>query len=1476
MSSLGTATIDIVVGVKGIQQGTRQLMNLFQMIRKETARTAAGAMHLRREMGKIGQVNTGELTKGLRSSRTAMQSFGKEANASLTQTGYLAQQAGVAIAALGTAILGTLTLVTKIGAEFEQAFTNAASIAFDFGDGIGVVRAQSESLETSIRDLAKATEFTAVEIANASQQLALAGFSGQEIVANLDSIVNLASATNTELSETAKIVARISRAFDIDATGIKGLADDLTAVATNANVTLASLGEAFKKVAPIAAAFRLNIQDVNAAIGVLGDAGIEGSIAGTGLSRFITEVTEKRAELEEFLNAVGRSFDEIDLSKNDLEDVVRVFEELIDAGQVSGDIAFQLFDQRSARAFTSLVNQGADAVARLRKEQEDSANINETIRNFRLDTITGQFKILVSQLTEFAIAVTESFAQPLTQALSVLGSFVSALSRTVAASPKVTAAIVAVAAGIGALTLALGAAVAAAGTFIIVMSAVNAAVVLSGGTALTAAGAFTVMWAAITGPVGAVLAVIALVVAALAGIAAQAGLVTGVFDVFTMKSFVETQNDINRSMQEFNKLTKEANTNFAKLRNLASLTKREIDELADDSSGGFFGLNAFEKGTQVLQASLDTVQTDFKLAEENSTKFAVGAAMAFEAIAGPINTISKLTTGIDLTGEVAKFSREAIGNLQAYRDEELKVRNAIAENNNKIKMAKLAYDLLGKSVTGITATKQNLRDSLEAEERERTRIINLINEENAKQGEGSAQVKERLNQELAFSERRAEKYSEALNLAEEVLKMGENEKKAYEENREALKSNIVAVRELAAAEIARGNQVDQTNEKIRQSYFDSAKESEKLFTEFFKDDTTEGASKFFDVLDKGTEVAMSIENTLSSISARRLEAQRQIKNINEAIAEKMKDQQWFAKSGLEIASMQLEKKKLEAQLAREGIDETKQLERRAQLAENLSFQLERQVIASRQLIEARKEDFKVQLTESDLDDQILENARKRKEAIDEISQAYKTLEQQAGSVAAVEQEVLDLRADLARREADPDQAGSEQVQSLRKEIAAKERILQIVKQITAEDLDQEEAMKLVNQLYDQQFDKIVDIAGLEEELAELTRKKGTALEEELRLIDKKLEKEQKSLDLQIKALETNLEIGGMTAEEEKDTNKRIKLLKERKKVNEQIAQDEKDSAKETAQEKVDAYNEEVALKKAIREKDIEEEFRIKREQALREADERAKRAGLEKASAEDIANVEAEIHEERMKREEEISGKKEDNAKKQADDVAKSSNKVAEESNNIQGQILNKLAGQVTNLKQAAELMAYMRRLQRGAEQDAENKGKRLLAAQRKQMRLTQERIKAEAAAAADPNDMNLQRRAQAARNAEARGLIDLSIKGGAAAEAMKLVTGSANSLADAMNTLRGAMPAPTMPAGQNPAATPAGAPAGAQPINVPTTPTVPTPAPAAGPTPAATQVAGGSNNKVINIDRINIDGVADVDELKAELKKTLQDVLDA
>lgn len=297
---------------------------------------------------------------------------------------------GQRLAFLGT--IGAAVAVRQF-ARFEETMATVRGVSAATGD-------QFRVLEQQARDLGRTTRFTSTQAAEGQLFLARAGFEVDQIYQALPSTLRLAQAGTLELGRAADIVSNVLQGFRTDAEETGRFVDVLASAANNSNTNLEQLGDAMAYVAPLAASLNVTVEETAALIGTLSDAGIQATLAGTGLRGVFAALIQPAGMAAAVLERYGLTVDEVALANNDALDV---FRRLADANLSAGD-ALQIFGRRQVSAYLA-IQSGIQNVEDLTDRLENSEGAAEALAEIMDATLRGAALRALSALEGFAFAL---------------------------------------------------------------------------------------------------------------------------------------------------------------------------------------------------------------------------------------------------------------------------------------------------------------------------------------------------------------------------------------------------------------------------------------------------------------------------------------------------------------------------------------------------------------------------------------------------------------------------------------------------------------------------------------------------------------------------------------------------------------------------------------------------------------------------------------------------------------------------------------------------------------------------------------------------------------------------------------------------------------------------------------------------------------------------------------------------------------
>jgi TP901 family phage tail tape measure protein len=348
-------------------------------------------------------INAAGAVKGARVFKRSSDAISKSARKAATSTNVLATsmntagQAASKLRGLLPGVGGALALGIAIKqlAGFESIMSTVGAVT-------KATSGQMVGLTATARTLGAQTQFSAIEAAEGMKFLGMAGFETSEIIAAIGPSLDLAKAGALGLGQAADIASNIMSTFGLNAEDMNVAVDALAATATNANTTVDMLGEAIKFVGPVAKSVGITLQDTAAYMGILGNAGLQASLGGTGLRIALMKMLKPSKEGAEALRDMGLSAAEVNPEMNKLEDVLRKFSK---AGLNATD-ATTLFGARGAGAMLVLTRAAGGAVSemdKMLKITRNSAGEAKRMAEIMGDNLTGKFKEVTSALSEMIL-----------------------------------------------------------------------------------------------------------------------------------------------------------------------------------------------------------------------------------------------------------------------------------------------------------------------------------------------------------------------------------------------------------------------------------------------------------------------------------------------------------------------------------------------------------------------------------------------------------------------------------------------------------------------------------------------------------------------------------------------------------------------------------------------------------------------------------------------------------------------------------------------------------------------------------------------------------------------------------------------------------------------------------------------------------------------------------------------------------------
>lgn len=307
---------------------------------------------------------------------------------------------GMGIAYGLSSLMSGVTSVFRDASTYDNIAKTTKNILQTHDKGVGF-EGRFNEMNQLMRQVGVETKYTAPQVASAGKFLAMAGYDVDQIKHAIRPISDIALVGDTDLGETADVVTNIMTAYEIPAKQMDNTADILTMTFTKTNTTLLELAESFKYAGTVAHQSGLNFETASAAFGVLGDAGIKGSHAGTTLRMMLLNMMNPTKRGQEAWDILGINTKDKNGNLRNLSDILSDLHEkqqTMSAGDFS-TLINKMFRVTAAPGALALINNVAkmQEVTGLNKK---SMGLASDLADEKKNTIQGLWYQMTSAFTE--------------------------------------------------------------------------------------------------------------------------------------------------------------------------------------------------------------------------------------------------------------------------------------------------------------------------------------------------------------------------------------------------------------------------------------------------------------------------------------------------------------------------------------------------------------------------------------------------------------------------------------------------------------------------------------------------------------------------------------------------------------------------------------------------------------------------------------------------------------------------------------------------------------------------------------------------------------------------------------------------------------------------------------------------------------------------------------------------------------------
>lgn len=422
------------------------------------------------------------------------QEFAKNATAAAD----VLDDVGTKLSKVSAVIVGLGTATVKVTADFDSQMSTVRAISGATGDEFDALRGKAIEMGSS-------TAFSASEAGEAMEYMAMAGWTTEDMLAGISGVMAAAAASGEDLSTTSDILTDSLTAFGKSAQDSAHFADVLVAAGNNANTSVSMMGETFKYAGAVCGTLGISVEDAAIATGLMGNAGIKASQAGTALRAGLTNLVKPSKQAAEAMEAYGVSIATTDDGGVDFMATMKGLRQTLgglESTEQAAAIA-AIFGKDAMAGWSAIVNASEGDFTDLTNAIYNCEGAAQEAADIKLDNLSGQITILKSTLEGIAIQIGDILMPTVRNVVGTIQEWATKFSEADESTKQ--------------MVVTIGAVVAAIGPAMLVASKILKTIVSVHDTVVKLTPVVNAVKAAIAGvsaPVAAVAAVIAVLTAA--------------------------------------------------------------------------------------------------------------------------------------------------------------------------------------------------------------------------------------------------------------------------------------------------------------------------------------------------------------------------------------------------------------------------------------------------------------------------------------------------------------------------------------------------------------------------------------------------------------------------------------------------------------------------------------------------------------------------------------------------------------------------------------------------------------------------------------------------------------------------------------------------------------------------------------------------------------------------------------------------
>lgn len=346
---------------------------------------------------------------------------------------------GSKLTGFGSKMTATVTAPLAVG------FAAAAKSAIDFNsqiDAIGPLltngAAVTGKFKAQLNQMADASKKWSVQYGISTTQinqgladLVRAGYDANQSMKMMPAILDASRASGDDFNTTMDVVTSTMTQFNVKAGNVSKVTDAMTYAANATKSGFGDMGEAMQYTGQSANAAGISLNETVAAIGLLSNAGLQGSMAGTAFNAMLQKLAGASEKADSPMSALGVNVTAFKKGTIGLPEVIDQVTQktkgMSDAQKVAAVNA--AFGERGGRAMLALMNQGSSALVDLTNKTASAAGATKKVSDAMGNTAAANFNKLKSSIQVLGIEIGQNLLPALTPMIKTATQMVQAFGK---------------------------------------------------------------------------------------------------------------------------------------------------------------------------------------------------------------------------------------------------------------------------------------------------------------------------------------------------------------------------------------------------------------------------------------------------------------------------------------------------------------------------------------------------------------------------------------------------------------------------------------------------------------------------------------------------------------------------------------------------------------------------------------------------------------------------------------------------------------------------------------------------------------------------------------------------------------------------------------------------------------------------------------------------------------------------------------